>query len=34
MKKFRLMLKKDEMQARMFLAGFVILFGLLFIFFF
>ncbi len=34
MKKFRLMLRSEEMQARMFLAGFIILFALLAIFFF
>ena len=34
MKKFRLSLKTDEMQARLYLAGFIILFGLVFLFFF
>jgi hypothetical protein len=34
MKRFRLMMKSEEIQARLYLAGFVILFGLLFLFFF
>jgi hypothetical protein len=34
MKRVRLMLKNEEMQARLFLAGFIIAFGLLFLFFF
>jgi len=34
MKKFRLYVKSDETQARLYLAGFIILFGLVFLFFF
>jgi hypothetical protein len=34
MKKFRLMLADENVQARLFIAGFVIMFALLFIFFF
>ena len=34
MKKIRLNLKSDEIQARIYLAGFIILFGLVFLFVF
>jgi len=34
MKRFRLMMENEEVQSRLFIAGFVIAFALLFIFFF
>lgn len=34
MKKIRLILKNEEAQARLFIAGFIIAFALLFLFFF
>ncbi len=34
MKKIRLMMESEDVQARLFIAGFVIMFALLFIFFF